>query len=145
MLPQDHTQSEFCSCGEATQASPPAQALLVVVKARPETQRAGCYERSSQWHGRAGDAHLRRNMIPRSTTILDFSWLESMDPLPKEFAPSEPAWSNSVAVCAVMKDEAVADIIEWLGYYRCASRTYGLQKMTHVTTRHDAPTNLKLI
>lgn len=32
--------------------------------------------------------------------------------------PSSPAWNNSLAICALMKDEQLPDILEWLGYHR---------------------------
>jgi hypothetical protein len=36
--------------------------------------------------------------------------------------PSSLKWNNSLAVCALMKDEQLPDILEWLGYHRCASK-----------------------
>ena len=35
-------------------------------------------------------------------------------------SPDSSEWSNSVALCAVMKDENIDDVTEWLAYYRCA-------------------------
>ena len=34
-------------------------------------------------------------------------------------SPSSPKWVNSIAVCAVMKNENVTDVTEWLRYYQC--------------------------
>ena len=38
-------------------------------------------------------------------------------------SPDSPAWSNSLALCAVMKDENITDVREWLQYYRCVQRS----------------------
>lgn len=33
--------------------------------------------------------------------------------------PNSTNWSNSVAICATMKDENATDVREWLLYYQC--------------------------
>ena len=38
----------------------------------------------------------------------------------KEVDPQSEAWDNSVAVCAIMKQEKLSDIREWLLYHQCA-------------------------
>ena len=40
--------------------------------------------------------------------------------MPPSASPDGPNWRNSLAICAVMKDEQLEDVQEWLRYYRCA-------------------------
>jgi hypothetical protein len=35
-------------------------------------------------------------------------------------APWHPKWNNSIAICAVMRQENITDVVEWLSYYKCA-------------------------
>ena len=35
-----------------------------------------------------------------------------------ELAPWHASWNNSIALCAVTRDEHVEDVTEWLQYYR---------------------------
>jgi hypothetical protein len=43
----------------------------------------------------------------------------SSSPAAEERAPWHADWNNSIALCAVMRDENVMDVAEWLTYYRC--------------------------
>ena len=45
-------------------------------------------------------------------------WLEGLDELPPAHAPDGARWRNSVALCAVMRDENATDVREWLQYYQ---------------------------
>ena len=62
---------------------------------------------------------LRRDTPPEGGLLE--RWLEDMPPLPPLHAPDSPTWSNSIAICAIMRDENVTDVREWLQYYRYAS------------------------
>jgi hypothetical protein len=45
--------------------------------------------------------------------------LQSVDSLARDLvAPWHPLWTNSVAVCATMKEENITDVKEWLAYYK---------------------------
>jgi hypothetical protein len=48
-------------------------------------------------------------------------WLHSMPVMPLNHSPESDEWSNSIAICAIMRDENVTDVTEWLKYYMCAS------------------------
>ena len=48
-------------------------------------------------------------------------WLEDLPKLPPQHGPDSATWSNSIAICAIMKDENVTDVREWLTYHQCAS------------------------
>jgi hypothetical protein len=37
---------------------------------------------------------------------------------PDHFAPWHPSWKNSIAICAVMRQENITDVVEWLSYYK---------------------------
>ena len=39
--------------------------------------------------------------------------------LPLSFGPWNIKWENSIAICAVLRDENVTDVREWLQYHRC--------------------------
>ena len=39
----------------------------------------------------------------------------------KHVHPMSGDFSNTVAVCSLMKDEEVDDVMEWIEYHRCAS------------------------
>ena len=41
--------------------------------------------------------------------------------LPEDRSPDSPTWNNSVAICAIMKEENAKDVREWLLYHRCAA------------------------
>jgi hypothetical protein len=43
--------------------------------------------------------------------------------LPESKGPWHPNWSNSIAICAIMREEQIADVREWLLYYRCGVNT----------------------
>ena len=45
-------------------------------------------------------------------------WLESLPAMSEGHSPDSPQWSNSFAVCAIMRDENITDVREWLRYYR---------------------------
>lgn len=60
---------------------------------------------------------LEENPWPQSGVR---SWLTDMPPLPESHSPDGGHWTNSVAVCAIMKDENITDVVEWLAYYKCA-------------------------
>lgn len=40
--------------------------------------------------------------------------------MPHSHSPDSPQWSNSFAVCAIMRDENITDVREWIHYYKCA-------------------------
>lgn len=58
-------------------------------------------------HARSLAGVLRRSRAPREP--------------PSDRAPWHPRWSNSIAICAVMRGENATDVREWLGYYRCGT------------------------
>jgi hypothetical protein len=35
-------------------------------------------------------------------------------------APWHPMWNNSIAICALMRQENITDVVEWLSYYKYA-------------------------
>lgn len=41
-------------------------------------------------------------------------------PLDISRAPDGPAWSNSLALCTMIKWERPEDVLEWVQYYKCA-------------------------
>jgi hypothetical protein len=49
-------------------------------------------------------------------------WLEGLPEMSPEHAPTSSTWSNSLSICAAMKDENLDDVIEWLQYHRCGLR-----------------------
>jgi hypothetical protein len=63
--------------------------------------------------------HLRldSNRDPQTT-----SWLRGLPLLPQSHSPDSLRWVNSMAICAIMKEENVEDVLEWLRYYKCASK-----------------------
>lgn len=46
--------------------------------------------------------------------------LAQQQPPQREVDPESETWDNSVAVCAIMKQERLSDIREWLLYHKCA-------------------------
>lgn len=44
-------------------------------------------------------------------------WLEDLPPMPPNHSPESEEWTNSIAVCAIMRDENLKDVMEWLRYY----------------------------
>ena len=50
---------------------------------------------------------------------LSVPWLSDLEVMHTDHSPSSPKWVNSIAVCAVMKNENVTDVTEWLRYYQC--------------------------
>ena len=50
---------------------------------------------------------------------LSVPWLSDLEVMKMVHSPSSPKWVNSIAVCAVMKNENVTDVTEWLRYYQC--------------------------
>ena len=36
-------------------------------------------------------------------------------------SPYSLFWENTIAVCAIMKDERPEDVLEWMDYHRCVS------------------------
>ena len=57
------------------------------------------------------------------------SWQGHVGAKQERTAPWEPAWGNSVAICAVMKQENVTDVREWLQYYRRAPLSSSVGKI----------------
>lgn len=45
-------------------------------------------------------------------------WLSGLPVMPPNHSPESPDWSNSIAICAIMRDENATDVMEWLRYYR---------------------------
>lgn len=41
--------------------------------------------------------------------------------LPEKNSPYSSKWTNSVAICAIAKNENMADVREWIMYHRCDS------------------------
>jgi hypothetical protein len=41
-----------------------------------------------------------------------------MPMMPPNHAPDSEEWSNSIALCSIMRDENVTDVMEWLKYYQ---------------------------
>jgi hypothetical protein len=39
----------------------------------------------------------------------------------RRVSPDNAAWPNTLAICAIMKSEQPADVLEWLRYHRCAT------------------------
>lgn len=48
-------------------------------------------------------------------------WLTGLPSLTKTHSPSAEYWSNSIAVCAIMKDENITDVAEWVAYHKYAA------------------------
>jgi hypothetical protein len=64
----------------------------------------------------SGTRQYRRDVITGSFQ----RWLEHLPPLSAEYSPESPTWNNSLAVCAIMRNENITDVREWLQYYRWA-------------------------
>ena len=76
--------------------------------------------------GNAKPAQARRQMLDgvvqtqtsRVTapagTLLDLSGV----PLRSVLAPWHMSWNNTIALCAIIRDEHMEDVTEWLQYYR---------------------------
>lgn len=45
-------------------------------------------------------------------------WLQGLPLMPGNHSPESEEWSNSIAVCSIMRDENVTDVMEWVRYYR---------------------------
>jgi hypothetical protein len=39
--------------------------------------------------------------------------------LPESYSNSSSSWSNSLALCTIMRNENITDLREWLTYYQC--------------------------
>jgi hypothetical protein len=37
----------------------------------------------------------------------------------EERSPWHANWDNSIAICAIMRQENITDVVEWLSYYQC--------------------------
>lgn len=48
-------------------------------------------------------------------------WLSDLPVMSESHAPESEEWSNSFAVCSIMRNENLSDVMEWLRYYKCAS------------------------
>jgi hypothetical protein len=66
-------------------------------------------------HADGTQLRLEKNWTPWGTR-----WLEGLPAMSDAHAPDSASWSNSIAICAVMKDEQTEDVHEWLQYYQCA-------------------------
>ena len=42
---------------------------------------------------------------------------------PESLGPDSASWSNSIAICSLIKDEISTDVREWVLYFRCAERS----------------------
>jgi hypothetical protein len=80
---------------------------------------SGAQQRGASPPVQSGQLRLTQNLWPLAASR---PWLENLPPLPKSHGPDSPKWNNSVAICAIMKDENLTDVREWLTYYRCADR-----------------------
>ena len=58
--------------------------------------------------------------MQKNSNTMVVPWLTGMPALDESHSPGSNEWSNSVAICAIMKDENIDDLVEWLAYYRCA-------------------------
>lgn len=45
-------------------------------------------------------------------------WLEGLSEMSSSHSPDSETWSNSIAICSIMRDENVTDVKEWLEYYQ---------------------------
>ena len=63
--------------------------------------------------------------------------------LPTSFGPWNDEWTNSVALCTIMRDENVTDVIEWIQYYRCANLRTSISLRVEVVGQDDNLSRLK--
>lgn len=88
----------------------------------------------NQPHAHASLHSLPNPRIDRSLLSLNSQlWEEAhadggLPPKPKSKGPDSAAWSNSVGVCSLIKDENATDVREWVLYYRYAYVSHGVQQ-----------------
>jgi hypothetical protein len=61
--------------------------------------------------GMPGDSDRLPNTAP---------WSPSMWKQFTRISPNDPAWPNTLAICAIMKSEHPEDVVEWVNYHKCA-------------------------
>jgi hypothetical protein len=72
---------------------------------------------------------LEANPFPDAIYV---RWLQGLPQLPEHLGPASASWTNSIAVCATMKDENVTDVREWLHYYKCVLMIPEWPSDTHI-------------
>ena len=78
------------------------------------------------------------NRTKQPPPISKVPWSQKrVDPLSEEF-------TNTVAVCSLMKDEEVDDVMEWLEYHRCVSQPPGTCCATQAQLVHSLCRNALL-
>jgi hypothetical protein len=55
------------------------------------------------------------------TPVWDAEWWQAAHRGLRRISPDDPAWPNTIAICAMMKDEHPDDVAQWLKYHRCAT------------------------
>jgi hypothetical protein len=59
-------------------------------------------------------------VAPKAGKRLASLWRQDFASPKPTAAPWHGTWSNSIAICASIRDENITDVREWLQYYRCA-------------------------
>lgn len=54
-----------------------------------------------------------------------FDFLEARPQGPQLAGPFAANWTSSIAVCGMMKGEALEDVKEWIAYHRCGFASVG--------------------
>lgn len=73
--------------------------------------------------GKDSDTHVFHELSDTqhrldSNTDYMTRWLQGLPLMPATHSPESEEWSNSIAVCSIMRDENVTDVMEWVRYYR---------------------------
>ena len=77
--------------------------------------------RQSRQRGTVGEADEVRELVGEAERLSNgVNPDRSFGPLPIERAPNGSAWSNSLALCTMIKWEQPADVLEWVQYYKYA-------------------------
>lgn len=79
--------------------------------------------RSLSWMKPPKSVHKRLDTNPFPDAYF-VPWVQALDPLPESYGPDSEQWSNSFAICSIMKDENITDVREWLTYYKCAPTSH---------------------
>ena len=105
--------------------SPVATAARMAAKPLPQ-EAANVVQSLREWQkGVAGKTQTKEEEQPQS------SKKENKSPKPqKDVDPQSEEWDNSVAVCAIMKQEKLSDIREWLLYHQCALPPLAMHRWT---------------
>lgn len=65
--------------------------------------------------GMPGDSDKLAN-----TTVWDERAWQRQHKNERRISPKDPKWPNSVAICAMMKNEHPDDVVQWIRYHKCA-------------------------